>query len=202
MYTCIGWSTVQAPSIALKLCFPVADLTSTDNVPLLSRTSDVGFTSVLIKSVHILEAGLWHSTSGWHELHTNLIASHKNLLRSHSLKWLQLSSLLRYDAVAIGKHWPSGRVCYYHLQIGSKIVIWTNLIRSSKTMVTICHLPVSQVDFILHQHKQQILKYRKIVCHPLNKGSTTCTEWALFTTCLYEHVNEPTPEAADLSPHH
>jgi len=37
MYTRIGRSTVQAPSIALKLCFPLSDLTSTDNVPSLQN---------------------------------------------------------------------------------------------------------------------------------------------------------------------
>ena len=58
----------------------------------LCRTSDVGFSSILIKSVHILEAGLWHFTSSGHELHTHLIASHTNLLCSHSWKWLKLPS--------------------------------------------------------------------------------------------------------------
>jgi hypothetical protein len=53
---------------------------------------------------------------------------------------------------------------------------------------------VVQDDLNLHQHQQQNLKYRKSVCHPVSKTSTNLTEWVLFITWLYKHINKPTPE--------
>jgi hypothetical protein len=201
MYTRIGRSRLLCRHHRLPWSYaPLSVTWPLLTTCLLCRTSKVGCTSVLIKSVHILEAGLWHFTSVGHELHTHLIASHKNILRSLSWKWLKLPSsfgtrpwrLVDTDFpeglsttmfIAVRKEWL-GLTCR-----GRKQVPW------KPQQLFAIRDGVIQEEFNLHQLQKQNLKYSKIVCPPLNKGRTTFTDAALFITWLYEPINE----AADLS---
>jgi len=203
MYTRIGRSRLLCRHHRLPWSYASLSLTwPLLTTCLLCRTSKVGFTWILIKSVHILEAGLWQFTSVGHELHTHLIASHKNLLCSLSWKLLKLtSSFGRTPWRLVDTVFPEGLSTTIFIVVRKE---WLGLTCRGRKQVP--RKPwrlfaigdgVFQEDFNLHQHQKQNLKYRKLLCPPLNKGSTAFTEWALFITWLYEPINE----AVDLSSH-